>query len=179
MLGALDRQSDIWFNTSVVNKDYTRDRGFTMSNVKDFWTGKTDAELAATMATQERDFYRSYNSFGDGRNHREVMSGDFSRTADPRTAGTILDTLCEETAHVDNSAVKDSIATIRAALAKVNVKAAEAFDAIGMVAWDDERSQPNLVQFAKALGITRNPARKRWQALNTLLRSEAFATLAA
>jgi len=148
-----------------------------MATVKDFWTGKTPEELRSTMATQERDFYRSPKSFGDHRRSREYWTGDFTRMADPRTAGTILDTLCEETAHVDNSALTYSVAQIRETLAKVNVKASETFDAIGMVEWDSERVQPNLVQLARALGITRNPARKRWQSLDKLLRSEAFTAM--
>ena len=140
---------------------------------------KTDAEIQATCDQTERDFYKR-----DKRRVGRMILTDFNPdlTPDPRTDSrlggvTILDTLCEDTAHVDSTAVKHSVALVRDVLAKVNAKAAEAFDAIGKVDWDAARSRPNLVQFARALGVTRNPARKRWQSLDRLLRSEEFAAM--
>lgn len=138
---------------------------------------KSDAEIQATYDQAEQDMYRR----GKRRGGRQIsVDFDSDLTPDPKTVGvTVLDTLCEETATVDNAAVKRSVAAVRAALAKVNVKAAECFDAIGAVEWDAARVQPNLVQLARALGVTRNPARKRWQTLDRILRSGDFAAMVA
>lgn len=136
---------------------------------------KSDAEIQATYDQMEADMYRR-----NKRRHRHIditVDFDLNLNPNPRTMGTILDTLCEDTATVDNRGLKHSVASVRAALVTVNVKAAECFDAVGRVDWDAERVQPNLVQLARALGVTRNPARKRWQTLDRILRSDDFAAM--
>lgn len=138
---------------------------------------KSDVSIQMTYDQTEADLYRR-----NKRRHRHIditVNFDLDWARDWRLQPTILDTLCEETATVDNTTLKYSIAAVRAALAKVNGKAAECFDAIGRVDWDDGRSQPNLVQLARALGVTRNPARKRWATLDRILRSDDFAAMVA
>ena len=128
-----------------------------MATVKDFWTGKTAAQLAATMATQERDFYRSPKSFGDHRRSREYWTGDFTRM--PVTVG-----LSEADADASHARVDEFLRRVRAwqkdaKLGRIDL--AETLSA--MISFNDSGADVSerAMEFARTLGIRRNSGVKR------------------
>lgn len=125
--------------------------------VKDFWTGKTEEQLAATMATQDHDSYRARQSFGDKRNHREVQSGDFTRT--PVTVG-----LSEADTEASHGRIAEFFKRVRTWQKEQKLGRIDLVDTMSaMVACNDsdEDTSERMMEFARVLGIRRNSGVKR------------------
>lgn len=126
--------------------------------VKDFWSGKTKAELAETMVNQERDSFRSRQSFGDKRNHREVQTGDFTRT--PTTTGG----LSEADTEAMHERIAEFFARVKAWQKEQKLGRIDLVDTLSaMVACNDSDAPiaERMMEFSRTLGIRRNSGVKR------------------
>lgn len=126
--------------------------------VKDFWSDKSPAQLAATMATQEHDSYRAKQSFGDGRNHREVQSGDMSRNA------TITGGMSEADTEASHERIAEFFKRVRAWQKEQKLGRIDLVDTLSALAVfndSDADASERMMEFGRTLGIRRNSAVKR------------------
>ena len=120
--------------------------------VKDWWTGKSEAEIAKTLATNERDFYAA-NSHAD--EYDEVAVADFSLT--PVTLS-----LAEE----DAEASREKVALFYSRLAdwkKANKVKAKLEDTLTVFVALDAPIDAHISDsdLSDVLGVARAPAKKR------------------